>query len=88
MGYTSVLKMLQIMHEKGLVERDTSQRAHVYEPAVDETKVERTLVEELMERVFAGSAHKLILRALDVKNTSPEELDQIRDLLDDAERRD
>lgn len=87
-GYTTVLKLLQIMTEKGLVRRDTSARAHIYEPTVEEASIERRLVRELADRAFEGSAQKLILRALSVERASPEELDAIRALLDQIERGD
>lgn len=86
-GYTTVLKLLQIMAEKGLVSRDTSQRAHVYEAAVGQEAVQQDLVRALLERAFGGSAEKLVLRALSVKGTSAEELDEIRALLDKLEKR-
>ena len=86
-GYTTTLKLLQLMAEKGIVRRDTSQRAHVYEPTVEEEAVERRLVKDLLERAFGGSAEKLILHALSAKSASPEELAQIRDLLNQIEKR-
>ena len=86
-GYTTTLKLLQLMAEKGLVERDTAQRAHVYRPAVEREAVERRLVENLLERAFGGSAEKLVLHALSAKRVSPEELAQIRDLLNQIEKR-
>lgn len=89
-GYTTVLKQLQIMLDKGLVRRDESQRAHIYEAAVEEGATQRRLVDDLMERAFGGSARALVMRALSTEEVSPEELDEIRALLDqlDAERND
>lgn len=84
-GYTTVLKQLQIMLDKGLVRRDESQRAHVYEAAVDETVTQRRLVDDLMERAFGGSARTLVMRALASEDVTPEELDEIRALLDQIE---
>jgi BlaI family penicillinase repressor len=81
-GYTTVLKLLQIMTEKELVDRDESQRAHVYEAAVTEAEVQEEIVGHLLDRVFSGSAVKLVSRALSSKAASPEELDAIRTLLD------
>jgi BlaI family penicillinase repressor len=84
-GYTTVLKLLQIMTEKGLVRRDESERAHVYEARVPREETERQLVGDLLERAFSGSASALVMRALSSKKTSPEELARIRRLLDEME---
>lgn len=81
-GYTTILKLMQIMFDKGLVERDEAQRAHVYRPLVSEQKTQRQLVTDLLDRAFEGSASKLVLQALASKRTSPAELREIRDLLD------
>ena len=80
-GYTTALKLLQIMAEKGMVRRDASQRAHVYEAACDEAAVKRSLVGELMDRAFDGSARQLVLHALEASDVSAEELRAIRRLL-------
>lgn len=85
--YTTVLKTLQIMHEKGLVKRDTSERAHVYEAAVDAATVERSAVRSLMETVFGGSAQRLVLNALSSEGATQEELDAIKALLEQIEKR-
>jgi predicted transcriptional regulator len=82
-GYTTVLKLLQIMTEKGLVVRDESRRAHCYRPRLPADETRRQLVADLMERAFGGSAAKLALRALSSKPASPEELAEVRRLLDD-----
>lgn len=84
-GYTTVLKFLQIMMEKGLVTRDESERAHVYAAAVREEAAQRRLVDDLMERAFGGSAQQLVMRALGAKGVSADELQQIRALLDTLE---
>lgn len=84
-GYTTVLKLLQIMLEKGLVTRDESQRAHIYAAAVDESVTQRRLVDDLLERAFKGSAHALVMRALSADRVSADELDEIRALLDQLE---
>jgi predicted transcriptional regulator len=84
-GYTTVLKLLQIMTEKGLVRRDARQRAHAYEARVPREDTERQLVGDLLERAFAGSASSLVMRALSTKRTSPEELARIRKHLDEIE---
>jgi predicted transcriptional regulator len=81
-GYTTVLKLLQIMTEKRLVRRDESARTHVYEAACSQDQTERQLVADLMDRVFGGSAAKLVLQALTATKASPEELAEIRRLID------
>jgi len=81
-GYTTILKLLQIMAEKGLVRRDESARTHVYEAAHSEEKTQKQLVADLLTRAFDGSAAKLVLHALDTGKTSPEELAEIRRLID------
>lgn len=86
-GYTTVLKTLQIMTEKGLVKRDESERSHVYQPACPEQEVQRQLVGHLLERAFGGSAQKLVLQALSAKKATPAELAEIRRLLDEMEGR-
>lgn len=87
-GYTTALKLLQIMLDKGLVERDESARAHVYRAAATRATTQRGLVGDLLERGFGGSAETLLLRALEAKRTPPEELERIRAMLDrlEAER--
>ena len=80
-GYTTILKLLQIMTEKGLVVRDESQRAHIYEARYSEQKTQRQLLTDLMERAFGGSPAKLVMQALSSKKTSAEELEKIRELL-------
>ena len=85
-GYTTVLKMLQIMTEKGLVKRDESERSHVYQPAFSQQSVQRRLVGHLLDRAFGGSAQQLVLQALAAKKSSPKELAEIRKLLDEMER--
>ncbi len=82
-GYTSVLKLMQIMAEKGLVARETAGRSHVYHPTQPEAQTQRRLAADLMHRAFGGSARKLIAAALSSKRASPAELDEIRRLLDD-----
>lgn len=86
MGYTTVLKLMQIMAEKGLVRRDESQRAHVYETRLAQEQTQQQLVGDLLERAFDGSAMNLVMQALQTKRASVEELSQIRDLLDEFER--
>jgi predicted transcriptional regulator len=84
-GYTTVLKLLQIMHEKRLVDRDESSRSHVYEAAVAENGTEALLVSDLIERGFSGSAGRLVLRALSTQPATSDELKEIRTLLDRLE---
>jgi BlaI family transcriptional regulator, penicillinase repressor len=84
-GYTTVLKLLQIMTEKGLVVRDESQRAHVYEARYSEQRTQRQLLKDLTERAFGGSPGKLVMQALSAQKASPEELNEIRDLLQKLE---
>ncbi len=82
-GYTTVLKLMQIMHEKGLVRVNKRQRAHVYEAKVRQDHTQCTIVGEILDRVFAGSAARLVMRALQVKRATPEELAEIRQVLDE-----
>jgi predicted transcriptional regulator len=81
-AYTTVLKLMQNMTDKGLVRRDESSRTHVYEAACPEEQTQRQLVRDLLERVFDGSAAKLVMQALAATKTSPKELAEIRKLLD------
>ena len=85
MGYTTVLKMLQIMSEKNLVERDEKNRAHVYVPQLRQEETERQLVGDLLERAFNGSAKSLVLHALSSKKASAADLKEIRQILDKLE---
>lgn len=80
-GYTTALKLLQIMHDKGLVARDESDRSHVYRPRVEEEETETRLVHDLARRVFAGSTTRLALRALSEIPATPDELDEMRQLV-------
>jgi len=86
-GYTTVLKLLQIMAEKGLVERDASQRAHVFSTSAPQAETQRHLVGDLLDRAFDGSASRLVMRALSARPASAAELAEIRRLLDDLEQR-
>lgn len=88
MGYTTVLKLMQIMAEKNLVRRDESQRAHVYEAQLEREQTQRQLIGDLLERAFEGSAMKLVMQALNTKQASAEELSTIREMLDEFERGD
>jgi predicted transcriptional regulator len=85
LGYTSVLKTLQVMTEKGLVVRDVSKRSHVYAPSETQDQTQRTLVDYLLSKAFGGSAMKLVMQALNASPASKEELAMIRKMLDKAE---
>ena len=87
LGYTTVLKLLQIMTEKGTVRRDESQRAHVYEACQPATETKRQLIGDLLQRLCEGSASDLMMHALEGRPTSKKELDELRCLLDEYERR-
>lgn len=80
--YSTILKFMQIMAEKGLVHRDEKQRAHVYEAARTREWTQRQLASDLMERAFSGSAKALLVGALSAKKATKEELAEIRKLLD------
>jgi predicted transcriptional regulator len=84
-GYTTTLKLMQIMTDKGLVVRDQSQRTHVYRANAAQEKTQRQLVGDLMDRAFGGSARKLVMQALAAKKVSPRELAKIKKLLDKLE---
>ncbi|HJU09064.1 MAG TPA: BlaI/MecI/CopY family transcriptional regulator [Rhodanobacteraceae bacterium] len=88
-GYTTALKLLQIMHAKGLVMRDDSQRAHVYRAALAKEKVQRSLLSDLAERLFDNSTSRLALEALGNARLSRRDLERLRELLqkhDDREK--
>jgi predicted transcriptional regulator len=86
-GYTTALKLLQIMTEKGLVTRDDAERSHVFAPALREEETQRQLLDDLLDRAFGGSAQKLVLQALAGRRTSPEDLAELRRLIDTLERK-
>jgi len=81
-GYTTALKLLQIMADKGLVERDEAERAHVYRAKATQERTQRQLVTDLVERAFGGSPVQLAMQALSSRRTSPAELADLRRLLD------
>ena len=87
LGYTTVLKLLQIMTVKGTVRRNEDQRAHVYEACLPAAVTKRQLAGDVLERVFEGSASDLMMYALEGRRTSKEELEELRRLLDEHERR-
>jgi predicted transcriptional regulator len=86
-GYTTILKNLQIMTEKGLVRRDDTDRTHIYEPRLTEEQTQRQLVRDLVDRAFGGSASKLVLQALSTRRATPEELGEIRKLIESSRER-
>ena len=85
-GYTTTLKLMQIMTEKRLLVRDESRWKHIYKPAMSEERTQKQLVGDLLERAFSGSAEKMVMRALSAKKVSAEELARIRKMLDEWER--
>ena len=85
-GYTTVLKTMQLMSEKRLVTRDESERSHVYTAAVEEKSVKRRLVSDLLDRAFDGSAAQLVMQALSDKPASAEDLRKIRQMLKEHSR--
>lgn len=87
MGYTTVLKLMQIMVEKGLVARDERARSHTYRPLQGEGETQRCLLKELLHKAFAGSRRDLVLQALESEPASAEELEDIRKMLNEAKGR-
>ncbi len=86
-GYTTTLKLMQIMTEKGLLIRDDSQFKHVYKPAVTEENAQKQLVGDLLDKAFSGSAEKLVMRALSAKKVSSRELEKIKKMIEEIERK-
>jgi BlaI family penicillinase repressor len=84
-GYTTTLKLMQIMTDKGLLRRDDSQFKHIYKSAITEEKAQKQLVGDLLEKAFSGSAKKLVMRALSAKKVPAKELAKIRKMLDEIE---
>ena len=85
-GYTTTLKMMQLMNEKGLLKRDDSERSHVYQAAYTQETAQKTLLDRLTETVFGGSAMRLVMQALGNRKTSNAELQQIKKLIDQIEK--
>lgn len=85
-GYTTTLKLMQIMADKGLVTRDESARTHIYDARVSQEHTQRQLLNDLVDRAFGGSAAELVLRALSSHRSSAAELQEIRKLIDEARR--
>ena len=86
-GYTTTLKLMQLMAEKGLVTRDTSSRTHIYAAALPEEKAKGNLLRRFVDNTFGGSASDLVLRALGQGKASPEELAKIKALIEDLENK-
>ena len=86
-GYTTTLKVLQKMTAKGLVRRDESSRSHLYMPVLEQQKTQQQLASDLMQKGFGGSSARLVLAALSAKRATPKELSEIRELLDEMERK-
>lgn len=81
-GYTTTLKTMQLMLDKGLLSRSVDERSHIYKPSISETHTQNVVVKEMVERIFRGSASNLVINILKSDETSPEELEKIRQLLD------
>lgn len=86
-GYTTTLKLMQIMHEKGLLTRDTSSKTHVYAAAISQEHTQRQLLDKMIDTVFNGSASQLVMQALGHHQSSSEELDKIRQYLKEMEEK-
>ena len=81
-GYTTTLKLMQIMHEKGMVHRDEDARSHIYRAAITESATQKQLLDRFLDTAFRGSALKLVMQALGNRKTSAQDLNEIRNLLD------
>lgn len=80
-GYTSTLKLMQIMHEKGLVSRDASARTHIYKASVNQEKIQQQLVNKMIDNVFSGSAARLVMQALGNHSANAKEIEEIKNYL-------
>jgi predicted transcriptional regulator len=85
-GYTTTLKLMQIMHEKGLVKRDDSSKTHIYQPAVSKEKTQKHLLNKMIDQVFGGSPGELVMQALGNHKASAEELEEIQKILDNLKK--
>ena len=81
-GYTTTLKLMQIMHEKGLVKRDDSVKTHIYQPAVSREKTQKHLLGKMINTLFGGSSTQLVMQALGNHKASPGELEEIQKMID------
>jgi len=86
-GYTTTLKLMQIMHEKGLVERDTNQKTHIYSALASQQKTQQHLLSKLIDNAFNGSAARLVMQALGNHKSSKDEIEAIKKYLDELERK-
>ena len=86
-GYTTTLKLMQIMHEKGLLERETSSRSHIYNALISQSATSQNLLDTLIDTVFNGSVAQLVMQALSKKNSSREEIEMIKKYLDQLEKK-
>ncbi|PWG81657.1 BlaI/MecI/CopY family transcriptional regulator [Pararcticibacter amylolyticus] len=86
-GYTTTLKLMQIMHEKGMVDRDTSSRTHVYHALMNPDHTKRTILNKVIDTVFNGSATQLVMQALSNRKSSKEEIEQIKKYLDQLDKK-
>lgn len=86
-GYTTTLKLMQIMHEKGLVERDTSAKTHIYKALVSQQKTEQHLLRKMIDNVFNGSASRMVMQALGSHQASPDEIESIKKYLDELSKK-
>jgi predicted transcriptional regulator len=84
-GYTTTLKLMQIMHEKNLLTRDTTSKTHIYEAAISQESTQQQLLNKMIDTVFNGSASQLVLQALGNHRSSKEELEKIKQYLNDIE---
>jgi predicted transcriptional regulator len=85
-GYTTTLKLMQIMHEKGLVKRDDSIKTHIYQAAVSKEKTQKHLVNKMIDTLFGGSPGELVMQALGNHKASAEELEEIQKMLDNLKK--
>lgn len=85
-GYTTTLKLMQIMYDKGLLKRDDSMKTHVYSPANSEEQIQSEVVGNLLDRVFAGSTEKLMMRVLSSQPVTPDELSNLKKMIEMKEK--
>lgn len=85
-GYTTTLKIMQIMHDKQLVTRDEKEKSHIYFPTIEEKSIQNRLIDKLLGSAFGGSASRLVMQTLGNHKASREELDEIRKLIDDLDK--
>jgi predicted transcriptional regulator len=86
-GYTTTLKIMQIMHAKGMVTRDEQNRSHIYRPSTNQKDTQNSLLKNLVKTAFGGSAQNLVMQALGQENPSKDDLDEIRAFLDQLEQK-